>query len=60
MAFLSYYGHVSPSDYSEEVRAHGLTDAQATALEREIVKLRKGDIDLLLKAAVIARGGKVR
>lgn len=56
MAFLACYGHVSPSDYSVEIRDRGMTWSQAIALQSELVKLRKQEIDFQITLAKLSAG----
>lgn len=65
MGLLCYHGSLSPADFSDEIRARGISWAQARRLEREIVKLRKQDIEfqqLLVRSLqkVIALAGGLR
>lgn len=60
MAFLGHYGSVPPSDFSEEIRRHGMTDRQAHRLERELVKIRKAEVDLMFGLAKMVAGIPLR
>lgn len=60
MAFLARYGGVQPSEFSEDIRRNGMTHIQAIRLQREVVKLRKGEVDLEIKLARLSAGLPLR